>query len=205
MGFDRWRQARDEPKELDLIPIMNLMVTLIPFLMLGAAFYHIGVIPTSLPAEASQAAAADADAIVTINLQIENDGALQIGATSPTLPPETLAGLAAVLPRGDSGPDLAGLTRHLAGVKARYPKSDTLLLLPAPAVAYQTLIDVLDAAREQAAADGSPPTILFPVAVFSKKLTAPEADAGVEGAEPLAPPGDQAPGDAPAPAAPEAP
>jgi len=48
--LDRWRDARaDKDQELDLIPVMNLMVTLIPFLLLGAAFYHLGVIPTSLP------------------------------------------------------------------------------------------------------------------------------------------------------------
>ena len=45
----QWRKARREAEEVNLLPVMNLMVTLIPFLLLGAAFYKLGNIPTSIP------------------------------------------------------------------------------------------------------------------------------------------------------------
>ena len=44
----QWRKARREAEEVNLLPVMNLMVTLIPFLLLGAAFYKLGNIPTSI-------------------------------------------------------------------------------------------------------------------------------------------------------------
>ena len=45
----QWRKGRREAEEVNLLPVMNLMVTLIPFLLLGAAFYKLGNIPTSIP------------------------------------------------------------------------------------------------------------------------------------------------------------
>ena len=47
--FDRYRRTVEETQDLDLLPVMNLFMVLIPFLLMGAAFFHIGVIPASLP------------------------------------------------------------------------------------------------------------------------------------------------------------
>ncbi|MFW5812197.1 MAG: ExbD/TolR family protein, partial [Alkalispirochaetaceae bacterium] len=71
--FDRWKQAREEPSELNLIPIMNLMMVLIPFLLLGAAFYHLGSIPTTLPTHRPEGGdpPENSDVVVTLSLRIE--------------------------------------------------------------------------------------------------------------------------------------
>ena len=47
--FEEWRQAKEEDHDLNLIPVMNLFMVLIPFLLMGAAFFHMAVIPTSTP------------------------------------------------------------------------------------------------------------------------------------------------------------
>lgn len=183
--FDRWREARAQPHELNLIPIMNLMITLIPFLMLGAAFYHLGVIPTSLPDHVETSAPPPSDEKVTLNLVVAPDQ-MTVTASSATLPPETTDALRREVRNGPSGAyDLAALTAHLAEIKARYPKSDTLVVLPDAGLRYATLVEVLDATREQRLPDdpGGRPRYapLFPVTVFSERiLEAP--DAGVDDA-----------------------
>lgn len=182
--FDRYRAARDEPKELDLVPIMNLMVTLIPFLMLGAAFYQIGVIPTSLPTEVE---AVDqpppSEVVVTMNLLVAADR-LELSGSGAGLAGEAREGLRAVLPRAAQGYDLPGLTAKLDAIKRQYPKSDTLVVFPEDRIDWQTLVDVLDATRDKPV-EGAPEDTrapLFPVTVFSKPpVPDPLAEEGAEG------------------------
>lgn len=178
MGFDRWRQARDESKTLDLIPIMNLMVTLIPFLMLGAAFYHVGVIPTTLPAKVDEAAAPPSDVKITAQLELDADGTIRLSASAAQLDATQLGALAASFSPKQGRADLAGLVAQLSAIKRRYPKSDTVLVLAADDLPYQQLVEALDAARDTPGAKPDARVPLFPVAVFSKKLV-PAVDAGV--------------------------
>ncbi|MEZ4472914.1 MAG: biopolymer transporter ExbD [bacterium] len=179
--FERYREAREQAGALDLIPIMNLMVTLIPFLMLGAAFYHIGVIPASVPTQVERLGEPPSDAIVTVNLEVRG-AAIVVSVQSATVEPEVLAGLGFELPRGPEA--AARLTQRLLEVKARYPRSDTVVVLPDDDVRYAELVTLLDAAREQvlpAGPDGLPVVrSLFPVTVFSKRPVADATDAGVE-------------------------
>jgi biopolymer transport protein ExbD len=49
------RQAEEEP-ELNMIPIMNMFMVLIPFLLMSASFFHIKAINTSIPIHADMPA-----------------------------------------------------------------------------------------------------------------------------------------------------
>lgn len=189
--FDRFREARDKPGELNLIPIMNLMITLIPFLMLGAAFYHLGVIPTSLPDKVEAAAEPPKEAVVTLNLVIEAQRMI-LTASSAAVDQDTLDALRVELPATPQGHDLKALVAQLVQIKGRYPKSDTLVVLPDGQLKYAELVEILDATRERAL-PGSTPDVpnfepLFPVSVFSERILG-EADAGAGDAQPGAQPG----------------
>ncbi|MEZ4468130.1 MAG: hypothetical protein R3F43_27795 [bacterium] len=130
--FERYREAREQAGALDLIPIMNLM-TLIPFLMLGA-FYHIGVI--GVGAHAGRAPGGPpSDAIVTVNLEVRG-AAIIVSVQSATVEPEVLAGLGFELPRGPEA--AARLTQRLE-VKARYPAATRWWCCPVPDVRYAEL------------------------------------------------------------------
>ena len=182
--FNRWQKAQARAQDLNLIPIMNLMVVLVPFLLLGAAFLHMSNIPASLPTHRPDGVDDEerSDVVVTLSLQVQPDRLVLTGS-APELSEEDLAGLALELERegteegeGRGGFDLAGFQSHLHGIKERYPKSDTLVVLPADGVRYQTLVRVLDAAREvpstqENGADGEHEP-LFPVTVFSRLLEA---------------------------------
>ena len=183
--FDRWREARAEDEELNLIPVMNLMVTLIPFLLLGAAFYHLGVVPASIP---ENVPASDAeppkDIKVTVNLALALDKTTVSGSAA-LLDETATAALDAEFPAQAGVPDLKALQAHLYGIRSQYPKSDTIILLPADGLRYEKLIQILDFVRErktgQTGPDGDIVEPLFPVTVFSKQLVEQEGAGGSEG------------------------
>ncbi|PKN56736.1 MAG: hypothetical protein CVU56_14480 [Deltaproteobacteria bacterium HGW-Deltaproteobacteria-14] len=175
--FDTWRHKRTEPPEPNLIPVMNLMMTLIPFLLLGASFFHLAVIPTST----SQLTAHDSDVPktprqVSVSLVINADG-FNVTAASTSLDPEELATMATVIPRPAGGAyDIAALQRHLAGIKHAYPASNTILVFPNDDLDYQQLVDILDATREEIIrGDNGAKTRrpLFPVSVFNRLVPPP--------------------------------
>jgi biopolymer transport protein ExbD len=184
--FDRWRKAKEGARELDLIPVMNLMVTLIPFLLLGAAFYHVGVIPTSLPTNAPPPdTPPPSELIITMNMQFEADR-IRFSGSHDDLDEAANAALGAEFPRAAGGFDLDAIRAHLGGIKDNYPKSETLVVLPDDAVRYQDLVAVLDVTRERPGAGGADPVPLFPVTVFSRLLVAtPDAGVGA-GSDPAA-------------------
>ena len=184
--FERWHRAVEESQELDLLPVMNLFMVLIPFLLMGAAFFHIGVIPTSLPTHTpSESDVPKTPTTVSVNLSITADG-FSMSASSTSLSEEDLAALSRNWAKREGAYDLKGLVAHLKDIKQRYPKSNTLIVLPHPELKYDELVEVLDATRECASGettkDGKPAmTDLFPVVVFSQLIAA--TDEASDGAD----------------------
>lgn len=185
--FDRYHRTVEETQDLDLLPVMNLFMVLIPFLLMGAAFFHIGAIPVSLPNHTpSESDTPTTDTTVTLNMTIDTDK-LALSASSSGVDPDTLETLGLELPMGASagGVDLKKLQAHLRRVKAGYPKSDTVIVLPHADLNYAQLVAILDASREfEAGRDdkGDPRYApLFPKVVFSRLLkedtASPEAPA----------------------------
>lgn len=170
--FDRYRVAREEI-EVNLIPVMNLFVTLIPFLLLAAAFYHIGVIATSLPSQTDEASDIAADRkSVTVNLLIVEDS-IQLSASNAVLDEAALNELTMTIPKNPKGFDLETLGKALHQVKLRYQNSDTVIVLPTDDIEYQDIIRILDASREMVINKGTPDEVkvpLFPVVVLSRKV-----------------------------------
>ncbi len=180
--FDRWRQAKNEVDDLNLIPIMNLMMTLIPFLLMGAAFYHIGVIPSSLPTHVPQGNPhPDKTKTVTLNLQVLPDK-LELSATGNNIPDSELSDMSLEVPKKNGAYDLKALQARLIQIKGQYPKSDTVIVLPDDGISYNSLVAVLDTTREQIIDQGKTKDPLhkplFPVTVFSRILKPKDGDTG---------------------------
>ena len=172
MEFSRYRRVREEA-DVNLIPVMNLFVTLIPFLLLGAAFFHVGVIPASLPSQTEEATTNKVNPrSVTVNLLIELDR-IQLSVSSAVLDEATLADLLLDLERTEKGFDLDMLGKALQEIKRRYDQSDTVVVLPADTVRYEDIVKILDTAREMTikGEDGQESRKpLFPVVVLSRKV-----------------------------------
>ncbi len=180
--------TKSEPDDLNVIPVMNLFMVLIPFLLLGAAFYQIGVIPTSTPTHDPTASdIPETPTTVSANLLVEPD-AITVTFASTSLNEEELAEIAGRFSREGGEYDVDGLQRHLRTIKERYPESTTMTVLPHDRLDYQTLVTILDAAREYPVNPDDPlgeHEELFPVTVFSKLITDDGAsgDAPPEGGE----------------------
>jgi hypothetical protein len=168
--FDNYRRRTEEIQELDLLPVMNLFMVLIPFLLMGAAFFKIGVIPSSIaahvPDEEAELPPTDR---VTLHLIVKPDS-LEISASNPAIDPAILDTL--FFERRGPDADLPALTAHLAEIKRRFPASDTLIVLPYDELGFERLVGILDATRErQVGTDERGDPVfqdLFPGVVFSR-------------------------------------
>lgn len=183
--FEKFDRAVEETGDLDLIPVMNLFMVLIPFLLMGAAFYHIGTIPASLPAHTPQESdVPETPTTVTVNLIVKEDR-IDLSTSSVSLGPEVLDELAAAFPNGDGGYDVPAVQAHLKMLKRRYPASNTMIVLPFEGLDYQSLVELLDSTREyeKGEDDAGDPVYeeLFPVVVFSRFVPEGTVQSGREG------------------------
>jgi len=159
-----------EEENVNLVPIMNLFVALIPFLLMSAAFFNISVINASVPALGQgKSELGRTEEKVTIMAQIMSDG-FKINATSDSLSRAKLDELRAEIPRKESDLDFQGLSKYLMSCKQQYPKSDTVILVPDAMINYQDVIQTMDASRHIEEKSDSGEKInyeLFPTVVIS--------------------------------------
>jgi biopolymer transport protein ExbD len=134
------------PREINLIPLMNLFVTMIPLLLLTAAFYHVGMVSVSVPGQTLGPPTPMSRDEVAVNVRLSGEG-FTLTATNDALVDAELRRLDAVIPRRGARLDLDALRAALARIKRRYHESTTLVVLPAEETSYQELIDTMDAAR----------------------------------------------------------
>lgn len=169
MALGRRRVQVEEDTELDMVPIMNMFLVLIPFLLLSASFLHIKAINTSVPVLAAQSEDSSkeppkSDVKVTVIVELKEDF-IRLTAMSDELKYNELTKLEADF-KSDN-PDeysMDALAAHLQQIKNQYPKSDTLILVPSQNVVYGTIIETMDIARSAES------TELFPNVVLSGKV-----------------------------------
>ncbi|HEY0635333.1 MAG TPA: biopolymer transporter ExbD [Gammaproteobacteria bacterium] len=135
-----------ETPELDITAFMNLMVALIPFLLLSAAFSQVAVLQLMMPA-AGAAGAGGGNEELQLELVIEADGlALKNGAGKGSV--------LAQLHKRDGKHDLATLTEELAKIKSRYPQRSDIILRARPDTNYATIIQLMDTVRARQLSEG---------------------------------------------------
>lgn len=168
-----WRQRRrtnEEDIELDMVPIMNMFLVLIPFLLLSASFFHIKAINTSVPVLSAPGVDEEnqkppvSNAKVTVIVELKEQKIL-LTAMCDQLEYDDLVKLEADIPVDEKeGYSMADLSAHLEYIKGQYPKSDTLILVPTGSVVYGTIIQTMDVARAANSRE------LFPNIVLSGKV-----------------------------------
>jgi biopolymer transport protein ExbD len=162
------RRAQEEDPDIDILPVMNMFMVLIPFLLMSASFFHIQAINTSVPVHADKPAkvqqAKKEKPKVTVVFEIKQDE-LRLSALTDTPNDLALSDTEAVIPRSAGGEIfVAELVDYLKKLKNRFPTSDTMILIPDDEVSYRDIIRAMDCAR----ADGS--QNLFPNVVLSGSL-----------------------------------
>jgi biopolymer transport protein ExbD len=129
-----YRRLGKDPAELDMTTFLNLMVALIPFLLVTAVFSRITIVELDLPSSASQGVSAPAFRLEVI---VREEGFELTNGSA----------LIAAIPKVKGEYDLETLARLALSLKRDHPDADDASVLLEPDVAYDHLIQVMDAIR----------------------------------------------------------
>jgi biopolymer transport protein ExbD len=139
-----YRLRHKEAPELDMTTFMNLMVVLVPFLLITAVFSRITIAELDLPSAVS------ADP-VTPSFRVEvvvREAGLEIMDGAQVI---------AAIPKAGDGYDLSKLSQYLVAIKSEYPDKDDASVLLEGDIAYDHLIQVMDAVRSVEMPEGGRP------------------------------------------------
>ncbi len=134
------KHRKNSDNELNVTPVMNIFVILIPFLLLTATFARIAIIELTLPTLESREDSNPEDLKdLTLLMVVINSEGFEIKTSENNFPK--------VLNTSD-GFDFEKLSERLNNIKLQYPKLEDVLISPADDIQYQVIIKVLDSCRE---------------------------------------------------------
>jgi biopolymer transport protein ExbD len=144
---ERRRRQTEVNQELELMPMLNVFISIIPLLLLSAAFVQLAVIPTALPAPSDTPPAAVATDVEKLSLTIAiGAGAYVVEANGTTVGTITRPeGLANDDARARASREELG--RTLAAIAARFPEQREVTIAADPTTHYEDIIDVMDVSR----------------------------------------------------------
>jgi biopolymer transport protein ExbD len=151
----RYHQGRDD---LNIVPMIDMMVILVFFLIFTAVFSKTNILQMNLPTT-TNAAPVDLPKDLKLEIIIRSDDLVINDRNSGPL--KTLANTA-------TGYDYDGLSEFMRRVKSQFPQMTDATILSGPAVAYDTLVQVMDSVR----------VYQLPVAPFSKAELFPDISIG---------------------------
>ena len=133
------------PIDLDMTPMMNMLIILISFLVTMVVFTQLAVIkfslPPSGPGEGNESATPPDTAVhpeVDITVVISENG-FQIIGEGRKLDP---------IPKNSKGYDFPRLGQFMKTLKDEYPTSESVVLLIDSTIIYQDIITSMDVVRE---------------------------------------------------------
>ncbi len=168
----RKKRADQGDTELDLVPIMNMVTILIPFLLLSVQFVSLAVIDSTLPAIGKPAEPSEEEEEkLNLSVAITGSGYTILGASGVLGNPD---GEGATIPctrdgcPGVEAYDVAELTKMLNQIKDQYEDEENVILVPDSNVPYEVLIATMDASREDPETKvNDKPRSLFPYVVIA--------------------------------------
>ncbi len=146
----RYHHGRDD---LNIVPMIDMMVILVFFLIFTAVFSKTNILQLNLPANNST----PIDLPKGLKLEV-------IIRPNDLLVNDRNSGPLKVIGNTASGYDLDNLSLFMRQVKSQFPQMTDATILPGPAVSYDTLVQVMDAVR----------IYQLPVAPFSKAELFPD-------------------------------
>ncbi|HSY95753.1 MAG TPA: biopolymer transporter ExbD [Steroidobacteraceae bacterium] len=154
-NHDRYHHGRDD---LNIVPMIDMMVILVFFLIFTAVFSKTNILQLNLP-NSSNAAPLDLPKGLKLEVIIRPDDIVVNDRNSGPL--KLLANTA-------SGYDLEHLSEFMRTVKSQFPEMSDATILSGPNTTYDTLVQVMDTVR----------VYQLPVAPFSKAELFPDISIG---------------------------
>jgi biopolymer transport protein ExbD len=130
----RYHKGRDD---LNIVPMIDMMVILVFFLIFTAVFSKTNILSLNLPATSSSP---PVDLPKTLKLEVIIRAADIVVNDRNSGPLKTLPNVAA-------GLDLDGLSVFIRQVKSQFPDMTDATILPSPETSYDTLVQVMDTVR----------------------------------------------------------
>jgi biopolymer transport protein TolR len=134
---------RSAQNNLDLVPIMNLVTILIPFLLMSAQFVAVATIDSSAPGITDKKSGAEKPDSVEVMVTIAEDG-MYVSADDEVTTLPCAKGICDTA----RDYDLPGLTYILGLVKDQHPHEDRVVLAPDSTIPYEVLVASMDASRQ---------------------------------------------------------
>ncbi|MFQ5824269.1 MAG: ExbD/TolR family protein [bacterium] len=134
------RERRDLQEDVNITPVMNIFLILIPFLLLTAVFVKIAVIEFSLPSVDKKAGGSETKqnkAVVTI-LAINEKG-FELKTQGAKYP---------IIFKKHDNFDFQTLVAKLKEVKRLHKDAEDIIIAPQAYIKYDTIIKVMDRCRE---------------------------------------------------------
>ncbi len=149
-AFLRLKRKEMEDGEPNLVPVMNMFLVIIPFLLMSASFYQIKAVNTSIPVLASGSENTGQDTSISLTVVAEiREESIKVSAMSDKLTDKELEQFKSEYPvESASGYPMDKFSSHLQDIKEKYPKSETLILIPDSSIDYETIIRAMDTARK---------------------------------------------------------
>ncbi|MEK7704250.1 MAG: biopolymer transporter ExbD, partial [Myxococcota bacterium] len=155
---------------LNLTPLMDVMSNILFFLLSAFGASLVAVMPVTVPVQSTTESAVETmDDKVTVTVKADAFG-FAVACASQTAPPEKLRPYAVKLPKRASAYDKDGLRTALVRIKEAFPGSATMILVPDDSLKYDTIVQIMDAARSVTLPGGRLVT-LFPEGVLSSIYT----------------------------------
>lgn len=124
--------------DLDLTPFMNIFMVLIPFLAVMAVFTRVAILEFSLPPSQTEGGIGQQGKELDISIVITEEGYRIVGTGKKLDLVSKLRGAY----------QLEQLRAILKAIKLEYPSQKSLVLVLAPDVLYDDVIQFMDACRE---------------------------------------------------------
>jgi len=143
--------------ELDLAPLLAVMVKLVPVLLVSSAFVQMMIVETELPQVVTEAIQKqETKDVVSIALEVNAKDGIRIVTTEKVQGKEQEK--VDVVPMKDGQFDYPTLHEHLVQVKKVHPEVFKIELSPDAKVAYKEIVKIMDEARQS-----RDNTVKFPV------------------------------------------
>lgn len=135
----RVRRAHRSVPELDVTAFMNLMVVLIPFLLLSAAFSQFSILELNLPSDSKSQLNNDKEKVRNFEVIVRKDTLIVA---------DTIGGILKVIESVEGKHDFVALSDILVKIKTRFPEKKNISILLEPDIDYELLVKAMDTVRE---------------------------------------------------------
>lgn len=137
--FRKRKKRMDEvQQELELMPMLNVFISIIPLLLLSAAFVEIAVVPASVTADSAAASPAKDEAPFDVAVQVTAQSyAVQANGVETARVPRT----------GEPNAVRAALVEALTKVAASHPSHHEVRIVAPSNTRYEEIVGVMDASR----------------------------------------------------------